>query len=1172
MSSPSEVPLVARSLGYHRRIHFAVALGIAVTTAVLTGALLVGDSMRGSLRDRALSRLGPGDEVLITDKFFRRKLAAETSQHGVDEQQFDKPVLSKFTLSPAIVLEGSVTQPETKARAAGVSIYGFDALMVKYLYEIGPSKPTIGGEIDPDVAKKDDAPNVAYLNQTLFDELQVKPGDEIIIRLPTQREVPAESPLGRKNDNIASSSRLKVAPLPTNANPWRDMNLRPNQQTPKNLFVATEVLQKILSKPDRINAIFASASHRADVPKTEAWLADAHKRLEQDFHPKLADYGLTWKLTKQGYFSLTSDRMLFDPALEKAALETYKQYDPQQVFTYLANTIASGGKQIPYSTIAALDMRNAPTLGPFRTVDGRPIDTIKDDEIVLSRWAAEDLGVQPGAEITVDYFEPDSTHGEVKEAKATFKLVGITDLGPNDPFLGPDLTPELPGVTDQLKMGDWDPPFPYDGKRVRAKDEKYWDDYRATPKAFVSLASGRKLWASRFGNLTSLRVAPQEGLTVEKLSEMFKPDPASVGFAFQPVRLRALQASSGTTPFEGLFIGFSFFIIASSLMLTSLLFKLGVEQRAAEIGLMSAVGLDARRVNRLLLQEGAIVALVGAGLGLGLGVGYAKLMILGLRTLWLDAVTVPFLELFVPPQTLAIGYAIGVFVSLATIWWALRALRKKSVRRLLSGQAAESDSAAFGGKPTSRKSAIVLWGSVALAIVAAAAAMKLSDEAQAGAFFGSAALVLTALLTLLRRSLGRARFGSLVTAGSGRVATLAMRNAGRNPGRSTLTIGLVASAAFLIVAVSAFRLTPPSTFAEKTSGTGGFALVGQSDLSILPDMNTEDGRIDLSFSQADRKKLAATTVFPFRFRPGDDASCLNLYQTSQPKILGAGDKFIDRGGFSWSASSATDDAERANPWLLLRKSIRDDPATPADESQRIPIVLDQATAMYSLHLSGVGATFDTTDAQSNQVTMQVVGLLRNSILQGSLVMYEEPFERRFPEVAGYRYFLINFESNDLPDISTTFERGLADYGFDVTRSTELLAGFLAVQNTYLSTFQSLGGLGLLLGTFGLAVVQLRNVLERRGELALLRAVGLSRSLLSRLVFWENLALLVAGLGCGALAAAIAVLPHAILGGASLPWLGLGGTLGAVLVVGAATGLLVVRSVLKRPLLGSLRGE
>jgi putative ABC transport system permease protein len=1152
-NNASRVPLVNRSLRHHRRIHFAVALGIAVTTAVLTGALLVGDSMRGSLRDRALSRLGNIDELLVTDKFFREELAGEIHVKT-------QPAM---TCRPAIILEGSVTQPDSKARAAGVTFFGFDSVNAA-LNDVTDTKSELGRSA-VNFAMEDD---VVYLNSALMDELGIPLGVEVILRLPAAREVPSESPLGRKNDNIANSSRLKVAEMPPFLKATADLSLRPNQQTPKNLFVSLRTLQKVVKKPGGANAIIVTSEHQR-----ASGLPLIHRYLQQSLQPKLIDYGLTWKLAKPGYFSLTSDRMMFDPVLEKAALETYKQYQPQQVFTYLANTIASGSKQIPYSTIAALDMRDAPTLGPFVTPEGQPIESIADDEIVLSSWAAEDLGVQPGAEIRVVYFEPDSTHGDVKETEATFKLKAIAELKPTGSLLTSDLTPELPGVTDQLKMAKWDPPFPYDGKRVRDKDEDYWDEYRATPKGFVSQATGRKLWASRFGDLTSLRIAPQPGLSVESLGEMFKPNPASVGFEFQPIRLRALEASSGTTPFEGLFIGFSFFIIASALMLTSLLFRLGVEQRAAEVGLLMAVGLDAKHVSRLLLREGAIVAAIGAAVGLVLGIGYAKLMVWGLTTLWLDAVTVPFLELHWTWKSLAIGYATGVLVSLATIWWSLRSLRQRSIRRLLAGQAAESDLNTFGAaaKP-SLKSTLLLWGSVLLAIVAAVAATKLSDEAQAGAFFGSAAFVLTALLTMLRRSLNSAKFGSLVTSGPGRTAILCLRNAGRNPGRSTLTIGLVASAAFLIVAVSAFRLTPPSTFVEKTSGTGGFALVAQSDLPILPDMNTEDGLIDLNFSQAGRKALAGTKVYPFRFRPGDDASCLNLYQTTQPRILGANDSFVDRGGFSWSGNAATDDAERANPWLLLKKSFADDPKTADDESQEIPIVLDQATAIYSLHLSGVGAKFEVPDSASRPVRMRVVGLLRNSVLQGSIVMHEAPFEHRFPEVSGYRYFLVEATPERAPAVGTTLESTLADFGFDVERSEKLLTGFLAVQNTYLSTFQSLGGLGLLLGTFGLAVVQLRNVLERRGELALLRAVGLSKSFLSRLVFWENLALLLGGLGCGVLAAATAVLPHAYFGGASVPWAGLAATLGAVLIVGATTGWIVVRSVLRRPLLGALRGE
>ena len=57
------------------------------------------------------------------------------------------------------------------------------------------------------------------------------------------------------------------------------------------------------------------------------------------------------------------------------------------------------------------------------------------------------------------------------------------------------------------------------------------------------------------------------------------------------------------------------------------------------------------------------------------------------------------------------------------------------------------------------------------------------------------------------------------------------------------------------------------------------------------------------------------------------------------------------------------------------------------------------------------------------------------------------------------------------EITTLLESTLSDYGLDVVDTQQRLAGFLAIQNTYLSTFQMLGALGLLLGTAGLAVVE-----------------------------------------------------------------------------------------------------
>ena len=113
---------------------------------------------------------------------------------------------------------------------------------------------------------------------------------------------------------------------------------------------------------------------------------------------------------------------------------------------------------------------------------------------------------------------------------------------------------------------------------------------------------------------------------------------------------------------------------------------------------------------------------------------------------------------------------------------------------------------------------------------------------------------------------------------------------------------------------------------------------------------------------------------------------------------------------------------------------------------------------------------------------------------------------------------------------------------------------------------------MLLGTFGLAAVQLRNVLERRGELALLRATGFRRRALAWMVMLENGLLLVTGLACGVAAAVVAVLPHLLSGKASIPWGSLGATLVLVVLVGLVAGLGAVRAVLAAPLLAALRGE
>ena len=206
----------------------------------------------------------------------------------------------------------------------------------------------------------------------------------------------------------------------------------------------------------------------------------------------------------------------------------------------------------------------------------------------------------------------------------------------------------------------------------------------------------------------------EESLADRLLKEL---NPTALGFEFLPVKRLGLAAAAGTTPFALLFLGFSMFIIAAALMLVMLLFKLGVDQRAAEIGILLGVGLRRRLARRVLLIEAACVAIVGAAAGAAAGIGYAWLMLVGLKTWWLGAISTPFLDLHVTPASVAIGFASGVLVSLSRLVWAVRQLRHVSVQRLLAGQSEEFRAA------VSPKRGWAVWIADALVVVALACAV-----------------------------------------------------------------------------------------------------------------------------------------------------------------------------------------------------------------------------------------------------------------------------------------------------------------------------------------------------------------------------------------------------------------------------------------------------------------
>ena len=1126
--------LLARSLTHFWRTNLAVVAGVGVAVSVLAGALLVGASVRASLRDLALQRLGRVDHVVTSGLFFREALADELRTSGALGD-------AASTVAPIIALEGFATHQESGSRAGGIQVYGVDDRFWEFHGIAGDSPAP--------------APGAVLVSGGLARELGAAVDETLLVRVQKPSAIPVSSLHGRRDD-LGRSMRLRIQEVLTPAT-LGEFSFRPQQGFSRAVFINLGRMQRDLGIDRQANTLLLGGA-AAGVVETSAAVATVEAALRA--HTRLEDLGLGVRLLAgpQALVVESAAGLLGDDVVEAAqSAAAGAGMTDQPVLTYLANEIRSGDRMAPYSLVTALD------LDAFG-LDAAALDTPAGGPppIVLNDWTADDLQAGPGDVVTVQYYLWEEA-GALQTGTAEFRVAAVVPLA--GLAADQDFAPDYPGITAATDLSDWDPPFPIDLGLVRAKDEDYWDQYRTAAKGFLALGDGQALWRSRWGQATSVRVTAPSGVS-DPIAERFRTalraalDPLAAGFVVYPARRLALEAAAGVTDFGEYFTYFSFFLVVSALLLASLFFRLGVEQRLREIGALRALGFDQHLVRRLFWAEAAVLSFAGGLLGAAGAVAYAEAIMFGLRTWWVDAVGTTLLTLHVTPLALGAGLAGGMLAAVGSIAWTLRAVARATPRALISGSLPESAPRAGDQRP----SGLLRHAPAGLGLggVLALAATYAGFLGATPGFFAAGLLLLASLLSLAWSLLARHGTRGNAAAANWSVSRVGILNATARPGRSVLCITLIAFAAFIIVAVDAFHLEVGEGAAERTSGTGGYPLLAESLLPIVPDLATDDGRAELGVSSFDDEVFAAASYARFRLRPGEDASCLNLYQAKNPRLIAPEGSFVTEGRFGFGRTLAGNEAETANPWLLLEREFEDG---------AVPAIADATSLAYALHLS-VGDDFVLNRESDNPITLRIVAALSDSIFQGELIIGEQPFVRLFPEHEGYRFFLIDAPAAETTEVTAALEDRLADYGFDVTPAAERLAAFHRVNNTYLATFQTLGALGLLLGTFGLGAVLLRNVLERRRELALLRAVGYDARDVSLMVLVEHGLLLFGGLGAGAVCALVAIAPAWFERGGQFPAASLGGLLLSVAAAGLLSSLAATVVAVRAPLLEALRSE
>ena len=1062
------IDFILASARHYWRGHLGLLFGAFLASAILSGSLLVGDSVRASLRRVAELRLGKVQSgVLGGDRWFTEKLVRSVND------------------VPAILATGSASVANGKVRVNGAQVLGVE----EGFWKLSSNGKAVALE-KTEIA----------LNEPLARKLNVKLGDTVLVRMERPSAISRDAPLsGSTNQDI--SLRRKIGAI-VNADDFGAFQLTASQVTPDSVFVNLADLQTQLEMDGKVNASLSAETRTTD----EEW--EKAKALD-DFGLKLIRVAGARK-----EWEVSTSRVFLDQSLATKLLKREGSYG---VLTYLVNGLKSAKGGTPYSMITAVD-------GPKSEAGSQK------SEITITQWLAEDHGLQIGDKLDIFYFVV-GLGRELKQQTASFTVRGILPM--TDPTVTRAWTPDFPGVSDVDNCRDWEPGIPMDMKSIRDKDEKYWDEYKGTPKGFINLADGQRLWSNRFGQLTAIRFADsgqdEQVLRKELLSSLSLPD---IGLVPRSFKKDADAAAKGSVDFGGLFIGLSLFLIAAALVFAALLFLFTLERRASQVGLLLALGWNAKMVRCALLGEAGVIAVAGSLLGLFGGSAYTKLALRGLSGAWAGASQgLPLV--FEAGTGTMIGAGVGsVIVVLLTLWWAGRKMFRAQPRDLLG--AWSTDESGTGKSKPKRFWLPVLIMLAAVGLVFGGNLAK-APEAVAGMFFGSGMLLLIAGLMLVGRWMRRDGGEMAQT-----LWQIGVRNVSRRPSRSLAVIGMMAGGIFMVTAVNAFRMSAGDV-SLRSSGTGGFALIGESSLPIYEDLNSKAG---IDAFGLDEKLMAGVKIVPFRVREGDDASCLNLNRAQKPVLVGVSFANLkDR--FSYAGGSMPESGMTA--------------------------LADQATAMWGLG-KGVGDAVDYQDSTGQPFKITLSGLLAGSVLQGKMVTSESAFLKAYPDAAGYRFFLIDAPADKAVEVSAHLTRQLEQRGLALEPAKQRLETFLSVQNTYIGIFTILGGLGVLLGTAGLGVLVSRHVLERRGELGLMQALGFLPAALRKLVMGEHVALLVGGLMLGVVCALIAVWPSVVQGGGDLPLGFLSTLLAGVMVFGVVVCWIAVSSAVRGRLLDSIRRE
>jgi ABC-type antimicrobial peptide transport system permease subunit len=1107
-----------RNIHYYKRYYLLIALAVVLTNTIITGSLLIGDSVRHTLVSRVDDRLGQ-TLTLITSGTGFMDIPEERSSGFVPE---NSSPLSPDHSAQVLFTNGFVP---SGISLLPVSIWGIDSSLQAI---------AAPGFVVPDIGE-------VVINQKTADELSVAIGDYLVVRLPNTQMIPSGSLF--VTDNYTASLRLRIKAI-IGRQQSGNLSLRNEQTIPFNLFINRGELNAELELSGKCNIILSNI--RLD------------KKVLSDFwEPEFSGIRVE---AGNGYQEIVSDRIFIEQDIVSHIDARFPKSN--HLFSYLVNDISAHGDTIPYSFVTAIDR--------FGEIE------LADDEILLSDYAARRINVSQGDTVSLAYF----VSAELKILTEMRHSFIVKDIVPLQSFLADGkLSARFPGLHDVENCTDWDSDLPINMNRVEKEDENYWDLYRTTPKALIAYKTGASVWKNNYGIATGIRISINDlPTTTGPAPTTTGPAPTTTGHSptttrhsptttghsptatghsptatghsptttghsptttghsptatgdrptttgHRPTatgdrptttgeiwgdsislwevvggeltypRETGLTAAYGGVDFKSLFLSLAFFVIVAALLLSTLPLGGMLYHRKKELLLLNSLGYTSRTIRKIITAEITVTVIIASISGMFVAILYNRLVLYALGNIWRGAVHTGDFLMSIEPVSLLTGFVITLLISAITLWRTVSGILNHSPQDVTKKKIRKKWRFPF----------IVHYPlfiiNCSLFIILLIANFFI---VQSPALF-----MLTGVIGLIAAVSGYVSFIRRKTSRPGRLnrRTMFYKQMNYRLRNGVISITILASGLFIVFSVGLNRKNFSDT-ASLISGTGGFALWSENSVPLYHSLSTKEGLEKYGLSGLLPENIS---VLQFFRHAGDDASCLNLNRAPQPTVLGVDNKQLAETSFTFGTKISGIEDDKS-VWNALSQKIGD----------YYPVIADQTVLQWGL-MKSVGDTITLLNKKGEPVTLQFIGGLNNSVFQGNILMDKAHFVEIWGE-NGSEIMLVKTDASDIQQVKQLFSQALANYGIQLSLCNERLKEFNSVTDAYLTIFLMLGGLGLLIGLFGMLLILKKSLIDRTKEITLLSALGFDWATIGQQLFRESIFIPLYAIIAGTVFAFVAVI-------------------------------------------------